>query len=115
MKLTCITAAASLVGMAFLAAVPAAEGGTQTGTITTLYVRDGDGLIYVYMTGTASGRPVCATGSYWMVRAENSEAGKRHFAALLAAKLAGQTVQIVGKNTCLRWVDGEDIEEVAVL
>lgn len=115
MKLSRIIAAASMVGMALLASVPAAEAGTQTGTITSLYVRDSDGLIYLFMTGTATGQPGCATGNYWMVRAENSEAGKRQFATLLAAKLAGQTIQLIGKNTCVRWVDGEDIEEVRVL
>jgi hypothetical protein len=90
-----------------------AAAGTQTGTITNLITRDSDGLVFVYLTGTASGRPACAAGTqYWMIPNETSESGKRMYASLLAAQMAGRVVIITGKNTCIRWGDGEDINMV---
>ena len=53
--------------------------------------------------------------TYWMVRDENSNAGKGHFAMLMGAKLAAKAVAIQGSNACTRWVDGEDIEYVRIL
>ena len=88
--------------------------GSQTGYISALYIRDTDGLVYVHLAGSPTGRPPCAANStYWMVPNENSETGKKLFALLLAAKLANQQVQIVGKNTCARWGDGEDINSAS--
>ena len=92
-----------------------AFGGSAMGTITYLYQRTSDNLIFVYVTGAVSGRPACAANStYFMVRDENSSTGKGQFATLLAAKLAGKTVSIQGMNTCVRWGDGEDIEYVLI-
>lgn len=45
---------------------------------------------------------------------ENSETGKKLYSMLLAARLAGRPVNIVGKNTCVRWGDGEDIQSVSI-
>lgn len=108
--------AACFLFIALLLASNLAWAGSQSGLVSYLYVRDSDGLIYVYLTGTPSGRPACAASTaYWMVPNENSETGKKLFALLLAAKLAGQQVQIVGKNSCARWGDGEDIDYVTPL
>jgi hypothetical protein len=93
-----------------------ASGGTVEGTISYLYQRASDNLIYVHVGGTVSGRPSCATSStYFMVRDENSNTGKGQFATLLAAKIAGKTIRVQGSNTCLRWADGEDIDFILIL
>ena len=84
--------------------------GSQTGQITSVQVRASDGLIFVFLSGTATGRPSCATISYWMIKNENSTAGKQQLAQLLAARASGQQVTILGSNTCSRWPDGEDID-----
>lgn len=90
-----------------------ARAGTQTGTITNLITRDSDGLVYVLLTGNSSGRPACAAGTqYWMIPNETTDSGKRMYASLLAAQMAGRIVIITGKNTCTRWNDGEDINQV---
>jgi hypothetical protein len=95
--------------------VSSAFGGSAQGTITYLYQRASDNLIYVYVTGPVSGRPACASASsYFMVRDENSNTGKGQFATLLAARLAGKTVAIHGMNTCTRWGDGEDIDFILI-
>src|SRR5882672_3886970 len=87
-----------------------AHAGTVTGTVTQIFLRDSDGLMYVALSGTPSGRPACASATnYWMVPNETTDSGKRLYAALLAAKMSGRTIVIVGKNTCTRWLDGEDI------
>lgn len=94
----------------------AAHSGEVTGTVGSLFVRDSDRLTYVHVAGTATNRPACAASTtYWMIPNENSEAGKKLYAMLLAAKLAGSRVSIVGKNTCARWGDGEDINYAAAV
>jgi hypothetical protein len=70
----------------------------------------------VTLAGTPTGRPPCAAGTwYFMISNESSETGKKLYALLLGARFAGATVQIIGKNTCTRWGDGEDILYVQVL
>jgi hypothetical protein len=96
-------------------AVSPAIAGTQSGFVKDLYIRDSDGLILVDLTGTASGRPACALQPYWLIPNETTVTGKRLFAMLLAAQVSGHVVSILGKDTCHRWPDGEDIESVGVL
>lgn len=95
-----------------LAAGATAYAGEQQGTITALYVRDSDGLIYFFMTGTHSSRPACAGNTYWMLRDENTDRAKRQYAALLAAYAAGKTIYVSGAGTCTRWTDGEDVDAI---
>ena len=90
-----------------------ATAGTQVGTVKDIFVRDSDGLIWVDLNGTASDRALCAqVTTYWMIPNETTDTGKRLYAMLLSAQLAGRVVTIHGKNTCDRWLDGEDIETV---
>ena len=98
---------ASILFLCFL--IPAFAG-SQTGQVTSVQVRASDGLIIVFLSGTPSGRPACATISYWMIKNENSVAGKQQLAQLLTARATGQVITIVGSNTCSRWADGEDID-----
>lgn len=83
--------------------------GIQTGTVGDVIIRQSDGLVYFYLSGTATGKPACATGSYWIIKDENSNAGKQIIAALLAANAQGTTVTVEGFNTCTRWPNGEDV------
>lgn len=94
-----------------LLATPAYSG-QQTGLITQVITRASDGLVYFYMSGSPSDRPSCATNSYWMIKDENSAAGKRQLAVLLTARATSKEVTVTGSNTCSRWGDGEDVEEV---
>lgn len=99
--------------MATVSICAAASAGEAVGIVTKLLVRDSDGLIYVHLGTAPASRAACAANtSYWMIPNENSETGKKLYALLLGAKLAEQTVHIVGKNTCVRWGDGEDINYV---
>ncbi|HKS72845.1 MAG TPA: hypothetical protein VJQ82_06570 [Terriglobales bacterium] len=87
--------------------------GTITGTVDWVITRASDGLVYVNIVGTPTGRPTCAQGTtYWMIANENSETGKKQYAMLVAAKLAGSTIIITGSGLCTRWVDGEDIDSI---
>jgi hypothetical protein len=65
-----------------------------------------------FVDGTPSGKPACARVAYWMIRDENSAAGKRLIAALMAAKAAQRPIHVNGSNTCQRWPDGEDVESI---
>lgn len=90
--------------------------GEQTGTIQYLRVRASDGLIYFALTGTAkTSSPACATRGYWMIRDEKSGAGKQQYAMLLAAQLTGKSVVVSGLNTCSRWPDGEDVNDIYIM
>lgn len=108
---------AALATLAIAASLPGgAWAGTVEGTISGLTQRASDGLIVVYISGTSSGRPACASSQvYWLIKDENSNVGKGQYAMLLGARLAGKTVRVVGSNTCTRWGDGEDINYVDIL
>ncbi len=110
MKLCLAVMLASLSAVA----VSPAIAGTQTGFVKDIYVRDSDGLILVDLMGTASGHPVCALQPYWIIPNETTDNGKRLLSMLVAAQSAGRVVQIIGKDTCTRWPDGEDIDVVGV-
>ncbi len=84
--------------------------GTQVGTVSSVIVRASDGLTYFTLNGAAkSGNPACATKSYWMIKDENSEVGKKQYAMVLAAQASGRELTVVGMNSCTRWLDGEDV------
>lgn len=87
--------------------------GMQRGFITGLYVRASDGLVYFFMSGTPTDRPSCARAlNYWIIRDENSNAGKQQLAQMLAAYASGRTLVVYGADTCTRWPDGEDVEAI---
>ncbi len=98
---------------ASLSTSPLAWSGEASGHVESLIVRSSDGLIYVWLNGTAVSRPACAASTdYWMIKDENSETGKKTYAALLAAQISGRPIRIVGSGTCTRWSDGEDISYI---
>lgn len=92
-----------------------ADAGTITGSVSRVIQRSTNGLTYVVVSGTASGKPACAAGTYWMIADENSESGKKQYAMLLMAMATGRTVKIVGRNSCIRWSDGEDIDYIQLM
>lgn len=92
-----------------------AHAGVQTGKVVSVTVRSSDGLVYFQIDGTPQGKPACATNNYWMIKNENSVAGKQQHATLLAAKLAGKTISIYGLNQCTRWGDGEDVDAITLI
>lgn len=85
----------------------------QRGQVLDLSVRR-DGLIIFSLSGERGAKPSCATNNYWIVPNENSDYGKRVYAALLAARSSGATVDVWGSGTCTRWSDGEDVELVTL-
>jgi hypothetical protein len=106
-----------LPSLAAVAGAPAIAG-TETGFIKAIHVRDSDGLIWVDLTITTNpgplNHPQCAWQPYWILPNESSQSAKELFATLLAAQVSGRKVTLIGKNTCTRWPDGEDIESVGV-
>ena len=109
MKLCVAVLLASLSALA----VSPAIAGTQSGFVKSLYVRDSDGVILVDLTGTGTLHPACALQTYWVLN-ETSQNAQRLFSMLLTAQTTGHVVTIVGKDTCNRWPDGEDIDTVGV-
>ena len=91
----------------------AVNAGSQQGKVTSVLVRQSDGLHYFYISGTANGRPSCANGfSYWMIKDENSAAGRSQLSMLLTAYASGKTVRVTGTGACTRWGDGEDLNTI---
>ena len=88
--------------------------GEQKGVITQLNARY-DGVHWVRLSGVHNNRPGCAVNqTYWMVKDENSQAGKTQISMLMSAYMKGEVVMIDGLNTCTRWGDGEDIATVTL-
>jgi hypothetical protein len=96
----------------YVAICGSAVASQQTAAITQIFKRDSDGLTYVFLNGSRSGKPSCAYYDYFIIRDENSNNGKQQLSMLMMAKATGQTVTIIGTGTCTRWVDGEDINAV---
>lgn len=84
------------------------------GKVESILVRDHDGLVYIYVSGSrTSNVPSCANNrAYMMIKNENSATGKRQLAMLMMAQATDKAVIIIGANTCTRWYDGEDIDQV---
>ncbi|MDH0867079.1 hypothetical protein [Mitsuaria sp. GD03876] len=100
------------IGALALLTASSAFAGSQSGRIKTVTLRASDGLVYFVLDGPRVERPGCNTGDYWMIKDENSPAGKRQLALLLAARTSQQPISVVGTGTCTRWPDGEDVNEI---
>ena len=96
------------LAISLMVSLPSLAGNQNGGTVTNIFVRAGDGLIYFTLSGVAKvGSPTCATQSYWIIRNENSNAGKQQYAMVLSAQASGKKLNVAGANTCARWGDGE--------
>lgn len=106
----------SLLAAFLLLASTGSYAGNQIGTVNYVIVRASDGLVYFALNGSVkTGSPSCATIGYWMIRDENSNAGKQQYAMLLAAQASGKRLNVVGLNTCNRWGDGEDVDWMQIV
>ena len=75
-----------------------------------------DGLHWFVLEGVHSNKPSCAANqNYWMIKNENSQAGKTQISMLIAAHSAGRSVAVDGANSCTRWGDGEDADTITAL
>jgi hypothetical protein len=89
MKLT----AAALLTLAFCCPV---HGGEETGAIIAdwqLY----EGTLFFDLSGTHNNSP-CSFPERWAINTQ-TEVGKVHYAAFLAAVMTGKTVQVIGTGT----------------
>lgn len=90
--------------------------GWVEGKVTDIIVRQSDGLHYFYVSGEATNRASCASGTtYWAIKDEHSLAGKSQLSLLLAAYAAAKTVRVHGTGKCERWSDSEDVNEVHLI
>jgi hypothetical protein len=97
----------------FVVSLPAMSG-EQYGKVSQIIVRGSDGLHYFWLEGGSSGKPQCSKNTYWMIRDENSAAGKSQFAILLSAQAQQKSIKVVGSGSCTRWSDGEDVDYISV-
>ena len=105
-----------VIGIALLCSVGQLYAGDQTGTVKYVIVRASDGLVYFLLQdGTPANKPACATKDYWMIKDENSNAGKQQYSMILAAHASGKTVKVGGLGACTRWSDGEDVNYIQIL
>lgn len=100
-----------MLALAALTVPVIANAGSESGQVISLTVRASDGLVLFDLSGPHLNPPACTQGhSYWIIKNENSETGKRQLAMLMAARASGATVHVSGANTCTRWPDGEDVD-----
>lgn len=89
--------------------------GEQSGVVSSVVVRQSDGLVYFTLEGNiTTGKPSCVKKEYWMIRDENSTAGKFQYSMVLSALSSGKRVSVSGLNTCVRWADDEDVNYICL-
>ena len=87
--------------------------GSQSGKVIRFYVR-ADNLHWFTLSNTHNSPPACATKPQWVIKDENSVAGKTQISILLAAWASGKTIFVTGSNSCSRWGDMEDVYIIRV-
>ena len=86
---------------------------SETGKIIYFIARPSDNLHYFELNGEHADKPSCngnVSQEYWMIKDENSAAGKTQISMLLIAYVTGKTISVVGTERCDRWSDGEDVK-----
>jgi hypothetical protein len=90
--------------------------GEQTGTVKDVRVRATDGLHWFYVEGVETNKPECSSeAGRWMIKDENSTAGKSQMSILLTAFASGAQVKVYGTGTCDRWSSGEDVNSIHIV
>jgi hypothetical protein len=89
---------------------PANAAGNDSGVVTILYSHPNASLFGIG-AGAITGSPACNTTNQFAA-SNVTEVGKRTFALLLAAKLAGKPVGVIGTGACILIANREDISYV---
>lgn len=87
--------------------------GTTEGKVGSIFVH---GFNDAFAFGMISTNPMfasCATSRRYAISTATQQ-GKNILSTILAAKAAGQAIQVVGKGTCTANGDSEDIAYIAV-
>lgn len=89
-----------LAAVAVAAIVAPAHASSETGgTVVDLNV-DKNGTVTVKISATPTGKPSCATNSYWSYQFANSSSGGSMLSMLLNAYNRNQAVYFYGLGTC---------------
>ena len=76
---------------------PNASAGSSEGQVTYLAVLFSD--VIFFSAGVPTGKPACATTDQWAIPL-NTESGRAMYSLLIAAQIAGKTVQVSGAGHC---------------
>lgn len=91
-----------------------ANAGVTEGKPAAVFVHGFNDVFAFSMQSTAPNFASCATGLRYAISTA-SQQGKNIISTILAAKAAGQTIQVVGSNTCTALATVEDILYIVVL
>ena len=92
------------------------------GNIESIKIRE-DGVIKIELD-TVWDNVSCRTRDWWIIKDENSAAGKAQLSLALTAQVSGKTVKVdgfPGAGNCLRMVNdpankrGEDIKNISII
>ncbi len=89
---------------------------TQEGTIDWIDIRE-NGVVHFSLIGTRTtvvGTCAEANPHFWVIKDENSQAGKYQMSVILAAKLSQNIISITGTGLCTRITDGEDVRNLLI-
>jgi hypothetical protein len=91
-----------------------AHAGTTTGKVGNVFINAGNDIFSFSMASGTPNFAVCA--NQWLYSVTTStQAGKNLYAAILSVKASGQTIQVVGANTCnVSPNSGEDVIYMAI-
>ncbi|MES2824032.1 MAG: hypothetical protein V4732_10560 [Pseudomonadota bacterium] len=87
--------------------------GVTEGKPSVIFVHAFNDAVVFAMQSTNPSFASCATSLRYAI-STSTQQGRNVLSAILAAKAAGQTIQVVGKNTCTANGDAEDINYIAV-
>jgi hypothetical protein len=103
------------VALATLGAIIVSEGaradGTAAGAISGMMINQQIGsMVFIASLGTYTGGPSCATNTtYRFVLNLSSAEAAQMFTMLLAARVAGTAVTLIGAGTCNTYAGVEDL------
>jgi hypothetical protein len=69
---------------------------------------------FVYLSATITGSPTCATQTTRFAIDPDTPGGKAQVAAILAAQIAGRTINAVGRGVCDIWPGTESLDYVTI-
>lgn len=105
-----------LVGASLANVASAACCSVKTGTVVAaaiVPINNNTQQFFFSLTGVESNKTPCNTSDRFSIDG-NSPTGKAVMASILTAKSNGNTVQVVGKDSCAGWPDSGDIGSLSV-